>query len=214
MAPSKKRKHMTTPDAPSIRSPHHDRYRSPPPVGRSLRSRTLPVAAHTTFTPINAATTPPIAAAAAATPTADAATTPTAAAPRYPDCRRRRRRHCPDCRRPRYPNCRCRRHPEGLCLSKRRHYPRWDTQHCCSSECCPPSNHLASVPRPRKCSYCTHTKHDCEPVSYSPTFLGFADASRRFLISFVMSLAIFFRGALLCLLLLGCGSPAPALRLC
>ena len=84
MAPSKKRKRMTTPDAPSIRSPHHDRYRSPPPVGRSLRSRTLPVAAHTIFTPINAATTPPIAAAAAATPTADAATTPTAAAPATP----------------------------------------------------------------------------------------------------------------------------------
>ena len=65
----------------------------------------------------------------------------------------------------------------------------------------------------RKCSYCAHTKHDCEPVSYSPTFLGFADASRRFLISFVMSLAIFFRGVLLCLLLLGYGSPAPAPRL-
>ena len=97
MAPSKKRKRMTTPDVPSIQSPHHDRYRSPPPVGRSLQSRTLPVATHTTFTPINAATTPPIAAATAATPTADtaapatptaadagAATAPTAAAPATP----------------------------------------------------------------------------------------------------------------------------------
>jgi hypothetical protein len=25
----------------------------------------------------------------------------------------------------------------------------------------------------RKCSYCAHTKHDCEPVSYSPVLLGF-----------------------------------------
>jgi len=25
----------------------------------------------------------------------------------------------------------------------------------------------------RKCSYCAHTKHDCEPVSYSPALLGF-----------------------------------------
>jgi hypothetical protein len=24
-----------------------------------------------------------------------------------------------------------------------------------------------------KCSYCAHTKHDYEPVSYSPAFLGF-----------------------------------------
>jgi hypothetical protein len=24
-----------------------------------------------------------------------------------------------------------------------------------------------------KCSYCAHTKHDCEPVSYSPVLLGF-----------------------------------------
>jgi hypothetical protein len=66
----------------------------------------------------------------------------------------------------------------------------------------------------RKCSYCAHTKHDCEPVCYSPTFLGFADAFRRFLISFMMSLAIFFHGALLYLPLLGCVSPAPALHLC